>query len=126
LKKKSHEAWTLWAHIKYLNGDYQSAKERYERVLQFPQISNSDYAHSIYIRLASIYLQEDNVIIKHLLYPEISLCSNMHLDFWVKVLVIFKSGLVAIFWTFSVPTQIQFFFGSGNMGNYDCLGHFVT
>jgi hypothetical protein len=57
---KSCEAWTLWGHIKYLSGEFNEAKQRYERVLQFPQLP-ADQVHSIYIRLASIYLQEENV-----------------------------------------------------------------
>ncbi len=41
-------------------GDFKGAKERYERVLQFTELPN-DQTHSIYIRLASIYLKEENV-----------------------------------------------------------------
>ncbi len=48
--------------MKYLTGEFQEAKERYERVLQFTLLP-MDQVHSIYIRLASIYLQEENVII---------------------------------------------------------------
>ena len=58
--QQNHEAWTLWSHIRYLEGDFQGAKERYERVLQFHELP-SDQTHAIYIRLASIYLKEENV-----------------------------------------------------------------
>jgi hypothetical protein len=50
----------LWSHIRYLGGDFRGAKERYERVLQFQELP-SDQTHSIYIRLASVYLKEENV-----------------------------------------------------------------
>ena len=40
------------------------AKQRYERVLQFPQLP-ADQIHAIYIRLASIYLQEENVSVDY-------------------------------------------------------------
>lgn len=53
------EAWILWSHIRYLSGDFKGAKERYERVLQFPELPK-DQTHAIYIRLASIYLKEEN------------------------------------------------------------------
>lgn len=57
---QNYEAWIIWAHTRYLSGDFQGAKERYERVLQFPELP-ADQTHSIYIRLASIYLKEENV-----------------------------------------------------------------
>jgi len=43
-----------------LSGDFKGAKERYERVLQFPELPK-DQTHAIYIRLASIYLKEESV-----------------------------------------------------------------
>lgn len=57
------EAWALWSHIRYLQGDFKGARERYERLLQFQQIPK-EYLHGVYIRLASIYLQEENVSFK--------------------------------------------------------------
>ena len=57
---QNYEAWVIWAHIRYLSGDFRGAKERYERILQFPELP-ADQTHSIYIRLASIYLKEENV-----------------------------------------------------------------
>lgn len=38
----------------------KGAKERYERVLLFPEMPR-EHVHSVYIRLASIYLKEENV-----------------------------------------------------------------
>ena len=58
---KNSQTWILWGHIKYLLGDFKDAKEKYERVLLFPDLP-SDQTHSIYIRLASIYLKEENVL----------------------------------------------------------------
>lgn len=57
---QNFEAWIIWAHTRYLSGDFRGAKERYERILQFPELP-TDQTHSIYIRLASIYLKEENV-----------------------------------------------------------------
>jgi hypothetical protein len=54
------EAWVLWSHIRYLCADFKGAKERYERVLLFQDLPK-DQTHAIYIRLASIYLKEENV-----------------------------------------------------------------
>ena len=47
-------------HVKYLMGDIDVAKSCYERTLAF--ISDAHEMHSIYLRLASIYLQESKVI----------------------------------------------------------------
>ena len=57
---QNYEAWIIWAHTRYLSGDFRGAKERYERILQFPELP-ADQTHAIYIRLASIYLKEENV-----------------------------------------------------------------
>lgn len=56
---QNYEAWIVWAHTRYLSGDFRGAKERYERILQFSELP-LDQTHSIYIRLASIYLKEEN------------------------------------------------------------------
>lgn len=58
--KKNCQAWISWGHVRYLLGDFKDAKEKYERCLLFPDLP-SDQTHSIYIRLASIYLKEENV-----------------------------------------------------------------
>jgi tetratricopeptide (TPR) repeat protein len=57
---QNFEAWIIWSHVRYLMGDFVGAKQRYERVLQFHELP-SDQTHAIYIRLASIYLKEENV-----------------------------------------------------------------
>jgi hypothetical protein len=59
---QNFEAWIIWSHVRYLMGDFVGAKQRYERVLQFHELP-SDQTHAIYIRLASIYLKEENVTI---------------------------------------------------------------
>lgn len=50
-------------HVKYLQGDVTAAKECYERTIAF--ISDPYEIHSIYLRLASIYLQEAQVRITY-------------------------------------------------------------
>ncbi|ELU15780.1 hypothetical protein CAPTEDRAFT_154432 [Capitella teleta] len=49
------DAWAIMGHVKYLLGDTDSARHCYERTLAF--IANASEMHSIYLRLASIYLQ---------------------------------------------------------------------
>jgi len=46
-------------HMKYLTGDTDGAKNCYERTLAF--VADASEMHSIYLRLASIYLQEGQV-----------------------------------------------------------------
>lgn len=43
-------------HIKYLSGEIAEAKDCYERTLSF--LTDPSETHSIYLRLASIYLQD--------------------------------------------------------------------
>ena len=43
-------------HIKYLSGEVAEAKDCYERTLSF--LTDPSETHSIYLRLASIYLQD--------------------------------------------------------------------
>lgn len=50
------DAWAIMGHVKYLTGDTQEAKNCYERTLAF--VADASEMHSIYLRLASIYLQE--------------------------------------------------------------------
>lgn len=45
--------------MKYLTGDTDGAKNCYERTLAF--VADASEMHSIYLRLASIYLQEGQV-----------------------------------------------------------------
>ena len=53
------DAWAILGHVKYLVGDTETAKQCYERTLAF--IADASEMHSIYLRLASIYLQEGRV-----------------------------------------------------------------
>ena len=46
-------------HIHYLTGQYQDAKAAYERT--FAYTSDAKDVHTIYLRLASIYLREQEV-----------------------------------------------------------------
>ncbi|XP_048244462.1 cilia- and flagella-associated protein 70-like isoform X2 [Haliotis rufescens] len=50
------DAWALMGHVKYLTGDTESARDCYERTITF--IADASEMHSIYLRLASVYLQE--------------------------------------------------------------------
>ena len=55
------DAWALMGHVKYLLGDTAEARDCYERTISF--IGDASEMHSIYLRLASIYLQEGRVCI---------------------------------------------------------------
>jgi hypothetical protein len=46
-------------HVKYMLGDTEVARGCYERTLAF--VADASEMHSIYLRLASIYLQEGKV-----------------------------------------------------------------
>ena len=46
-------------HLRYLQGNFEEAKQCYERTLSF--ISDAREMHAIYLRLASIYLQDGQV-----------------------------------------------------------------
>ena len=48
-------------HVKYLLGDTPEARDCYERTISF--VADASEMHSIYLRLASIYLQEARVSI---------------------------------------------------------------
>ncbi|XP_013406723.1 cilia- and flagella-associated protein 70 isoform X2 [Lingula anatina] len=50
------DAWAFLGHLNYLSGNLQEAKGCYERTLSF--IGDPSESHSIYLRLASIYLEE--------------------------------------------------------------------
>ncbi|KAL5008723.1 hypothetical protein ScPMuIL_014304 [Solemya velum] len=50
------DAWALMGHVKYMAGDTDSARECYEHTISF--IADATETHSIYLRLASIYLQD--------------------------------------------------------------------
>ena len=53
------DGWALMGHVKYLKGDNEAARECYERTLSF--VTDASEMHSIYLRLASIYLQDGEV-----------------------------------------------------------------
>ena len=53
------DAWAIMGHVKYLLGETDVAKDCYERTLAF--VADASEMHSIYLRLASIYLQEARV-----------------------------------------------------------------
>ncbi|XP_033734255.1 cilia- and flagella-associated protein 70-like isoform X5 [Pecten maximus] len=50
------DAWALLGHVKYMTGDTNNARDCYERTISF--VSDASEMHSIYLRLASIYLQD--------------------------------------------------------------------
>ena len=56
-------AWAILGHVKYMMGETDVAKDCYERTLSF--VADASEMHSIYLRLASIYLQEEQVIIQY-------------------------------------------------------------
>ncbi|WAR19559.1 CFA70-like protein, partial [Mya arenaria] len=53
---RNPDAWALMGHVKYLTNDTAEARDCYERTISF--VSDASEMHSIYLRLASIYLQE--------------------------------------------------------------------
>ena len=57
-------------HVKYMIGDSEVAKDCYERTLSF--VADASEMHSIYLRLASIYLQEEQVTIIIIIIPKFS------------------------------------------------------
>ena len=56
---QNSDAWAILGHVKFLMGDTLIAKDCYERTIAF--INDASEMHSIYLRLASIYLQEERV-----------------------------------------------------------------
>ena len=50
-------AWALVGHTHYLTGDYSSAKDAYERTINYVHL----HVHVVYLRLADIYLKEKEV-----------------------------------------------------------------
>uniref|UniRef100_A0A8W8HWM7 Tetratricopeptide repeat protein 18 n=1 Tax=Magallana gigas TaxID=29159 RepID=A0A8W8HWM7_MAGGI len=51
------DAWALMGHVKYMTNDVEASRDCYERTISFT--SDAAEMHSIYLRLASIYLQEE-------------------------------------------------------------------
>lgn len=50
------DTWALLGHVNYFMGDAEGAQKCYERTLAF--VNDATDMHSVYLRLASIYLQE--------------------------------------------------------------------
>lgn len=53
------DAWALMGHVKYMTNDVEASRDCYERTISFT--TDAAEMHSIYLRLASIYLQEEKV-----------------------------------------------------------------
>ncbi|XP_036408678.1 cilia- and flagella-associated protein 70 [Megalops cyprinoides] len=51
------DAWALTGHLHYMLGSYSKAQTCYERTLDF--VTDASDTHPIYLRLAHIYLQEE-------------------------------------------------------------------
>lgn len=51
------DAWALMGHVKYMTNDVEASRDCYERTISFT--SDAAEMHSINLRLASIYLQEE-------------------------------------------------------------------
>ncbi|XP_076442365.1 cilia- and flagella-associated protein 70-like isoform X3 [Babylonia areolata] len=56
VEHQNPDAWALMGHVKYLSCEMGQARECYERTLSF--VTDASETHSIFLRLASIYLQE--------------------------------------------------------------------
>ncbi|KAJ8044742.1 Cilia- and flagella-associated protein 70 [Holothuria leucospilota] len=50
------DSWSIMGHLRYMQGNLKEARECYERTLSF--IADAREMHSIYLRLASIYLHD--------------------------------------------------------------------
>jgi hypothetical protein len=61
------DGWALMGHVNYLKGDTENARDCYERTLSF--VTDASETHSIYLRLASLYLQISEVGCFLLLQP---------------------------------------------------------
>ena len=52
-------AWSLLGHTHFLMGDFPSAKNCYERTVDY--VTRPAHLHTVYLRLADIYLREQQV-----------------------------------------------------------------
>ena len=52
-------AWSLLGHTHFLMGDFPSAKDCYERTVDY--VTRPIHLHAVYLRLADIYLREQQV-----------------------------------------------------------------
>ena len=53
------DGWAMMGHVNYVSSNFAVARDCYERTLAF--VNDASEMHSIYLRLASIYLQEEQV-----------------------------------------------------------------
>ena len=54
-------AWSLLGHTHFLMGDFPSAKDCYERTVDY--VTRPAHLHTVYLRLADIYLREQQVCV---------------------------------------------------------------
>ena len=54
-------AWSLLGHTHFLMGDFPSANDCYERTVDY--VSRPAHLHTVYLRLANIYLREQQVCV---------------------------------------------------------------
>ena len=54
-------AWSLLGHTHFLMGDVPSAKDCYERTVDY--VTRPAHLHTVYLRLADIYLREQQVCV---------------------------------------------------------------
>ena len=54
-------AWSLLGHTHFLMGDFPSAKNCYERTMDY--VTRPAHLHAVYLRLADIYLREQQVCV---------------------------------------------------------------
>lgn len=54
---KNADAWSITGHLNYLLGDMEAARDCYEKTLT-SALGHPSEMHSVYLRLASIYLQQ--------------------------------------------------------------------
>eukprot|EP00112_Aurelia_sp_Birch-Aquarium-sp1_P022072 Seg6102.1 transcript_id=Seg6102.1/GoldUCD/mRNA.D3Y31 product="Cilia- and flagella-associated protein 70" protein_id=Seg6102.1/GoldUCD/D3Y31 len=57
LKHENPDAWTILGHLQFLTGQLHDAKEAYERSLAYA--NDAKDIHSLYLRLATIYIKEE-------------------------------------------------------------------
>ena len=57
--KQDANAWALLGHTHYLTGNYSSAKDAYERTVNYVHLPA--HVHLVYLRLADIYLKQQEV-----------------------------------------------------------------
>lgn len=76
---QNSDAWALLGHLHYLNGKMEDARECYERTLSY--VTEATNMHAIYLRLASIYLEKEEVKAFTLFYFFNFVNSNSRFEF---------------------------------------------